>query len=218
MWSRDEQGHEGYKLALAKIQENHTETVYLTLKSDRSGRPQTIITTTNHPFFAVVSEERTVPVALPEGHRYKGAIKNGSWVAAADLRPGERLFDSDGSWSSVVNVRVRDKQLNAYNLTIADFHTYFVKQADNDNAQPVWVHNACGPDINRFIQKSTKDRASDLFEAAQSQFDVLAKGESVGTNGGSIIASSLKGVSQEEIQFAYDLGDLRKQGCHSRWL
>ncbi|TBC90108.1 filamentous hemagglutinin N-terminal domain-containing protein (plasmid) [Rhizobium leguminosarum] len=204
VWSRDEQGHEGYKLALAKIQENHTETVYLTLKSDRSGRPQTIITTTNHPFFAVVSEERTVPVALPEGHRYKGAIKNGSWVAAADLRPGERLFDSDGSWSSVVNVRVRDKQLNAYNLTIADFHTYFVKQADNDNAQPVWVHNACGPDINRFIQKSTKDRASDLFEAAQSQFDVLAKGESVGTNGGSIIASSLKGVSQEEIQFAYD--------------
>lgn len=204
VWSRDEQGHEGYKLALAKIQENHTETVYLTLKSDTSGRPQTIITTTNHPFFAVVSEERTVPVALPEGHRYKGAIKNGSWVAAADLRPCEKLFDSDGSWSSVVNVRVRDKQLNAYNLTIADFHTYFVKQADNDNAQPVWVHNACGPDINRFIQESTKDRASDLFEAAKSQFDVLAKGESVGTNGGSIIASSLKGVSQEEIQFAYD--------------
>ncbi|MBY3366853.1 filamentous hemagglutinin N-terminal domain-containing protein [Rhizobium laguerreae] len=204
VWSRDEQGHEGYKLALAKIRENHTETVYLTLESDRSGRRQTIITTTNHPFFAVVSKERTVAVALPEGHRYKGPINNGSWVAAGDLRPGEKLFDSDGSWSSVVNVRIKDKQLNAYNLTIADFHTYFVKQADNDNAQPVWVHNACGPDINRFIQKSTEDRASDLFEAAQSQFDVLAKGESVGTNGGSIIASSLKGVSQEEIQFAYD--------------
>jgi filamentous hemagglutinin len=66
------------------------------------------------------------------------------------------------------------------------------------------VHNACGPDISRFIQQSTEDRASDVFEAAQSQFDVLAKGASVGANGGSIIASSLKGVSQEEIQFAYD--------------
>jgi len=39
---------------------------------------------------------------------------------------------------------------------------------------------------------------------ALSSFAVLAKGESVGANGGSIIASSLKGVSQEEIQFAYD--------------
>ncbi|WP_245462809.1 polymorphic toxin-type HINT domain-containing protein [Rhizobium leguminosarum] len=38
------------------------------------------------------------------------------------------MFDSDGSWSSVVNVRIKDKQLNAYNLTIADFHTYFVNR------------------------------------------------------------------------------------------
>ncbi|AVA26074.1 hemagglutinin repeat-containing protein [Rhizobium sp. NXC24] len=146
VWSQDEQGHAAYKLTLARITEKHTETLRLTVRSDATGARQTITTTTNHPFFAVLSEGRTVPVSLPEGHLYQGAIKNGAWVAAHDLRPGEKLFNADGGWSSVVNVRVEDKSFDAYNLTIADFHTYFVKQAGNDQAEPVWVHNEClGP-------------------------------------------------------------------------
>ncbi|NKM49390.1 filamentous hemagglutinin N-terminal domain-containing protein [Rhizobium leguminosarum bv. viciae] len=160
VWSRDEQGREGYKLALAKIQERHEQTLYLTVKSDTSGYQQTIITTTNHPFFAVLSEERAIPVALPEGHRYQGPIKNGAWVAARDLRPGERLSDADGSWSSVVNIRVVDRPLDAYNLTIANFHTYFVKQATGDYAEPVWVHNECRVPVSSFEQ--ARNEALDL--------------------------------------------------------
>ncbi|MBB4441964.1 MULTISPECIES: hemagglutinin repeat-containing protein [Rhizobium] len=160
VWSRDEQGREGYKLALAKIQERHEQTLYLTVKSDTSGYQQTIITTTNHPFFAVLSEERAIPVALPEGHRYQGPIKNGAWVAARDLRPGERLSDADGSWSSVANIRVVDRPLDAYNLTIANFHTYFVKQATGDYAEPVWVHNECRVPVSSFEQ--ARNEALDL--------------------------------------------------------
>ncbi|TAU74545.1 hemagglutinin repeat-containing protein [Rhizobium leguminosarum] len=160
VWSRDEQGREGYKLALAKIQERHEQRLYLTVKSDTSGYQQTIITTTNHPFFAVLSEERAIPVALPEGHRYQGPIKNGAWVAARDLRPGERLSDADGSWSSVVNIRVVDRPLDAYNLTIANFHTYFVKQATGDYAEPVWVHNECRVPVSSFEQ--ARNEALDL--------------------------------------------------------
>jgi len=83
------------------------------------------------------------PSALPEGRKYSGPITNGAWVAARDLKPGQRLLDADGSWTDVVEVRTALKPLLAFNLTVADFHTYFVKQADNDNAEPVWVHNAC---------------------------------------------------------------------------
>lgn len=42
-----------------------------------------------------------------------------------------------------IDIPIENKSLEAYNLTVADFHTYFVKQAANDNAAPVWVHNAC---------------------------------------------------------------------------
>lgn len=161
VWSRDEQGREGYKLALAKIQERHQQTLYLTVKSNTSGHQQTIITTTNHPFFAVLSEERAIPVALPEGHRYQGPIKNGAWVAALDLRPGERLFDADGGWSSVVDLRVADRPLDAYNLTIANFHTYFVKQATGDYTEPVWVHNECRVPVSSFEQ--ARNEALDLI-------------------------------------------------------
>ncbi|MDJ1637574.1 hemagglutinin repeat-containing protein [Rhizobium rhizogenes] len=162
VWSRDEEGREGYKLALAKIQEKHAKTLYLTVKSETSGRQQTITTTTNHPFFAVLSEKRTIPAALPEGHRYKGPIKNGAWIAAGDLRSGEKLFDADGSWSSVVNVRIEDKPLDAYNLTIADFHTYFVKQAINEEDQPVWVHNNCFDDLANLYNKNNPLSSLDI--------------------------------------------------------
>ncbi|GLR58825.1 hemagglutinin repeat-containing protein [Rhizobium indigoferae] len=164
VWSRDEQGREGYKLVLAKIREEHAQTAYLTLKSEATGRQQTIITTTNHPFFAVLSGGRAVPVALPEGQFYRGPIKDGAWIAAGDLRSGEKLLDADGSWSSVVDIRVEDKPLNAYNLTIADFHTYFVKQAGNDAQETVWVHNSCLPSVEKAVNSNIDHAANRAVE------------------------------------------------------
>jgi len=51
------------------------------------------------------------------------------------------LLNDDSSWVEVVSSRTLAQPLRAYNLTVKDFHTYFV--AANKNAAPVWVHNEC---------------------------------------------------------------------------
>lgn len=81
---------------------------------------------------------------LLEGHYYQGPIENGCWVDAANLKSGSRLLNDDESWAEVVSVEIENEALKAYNLTIFDYHTYFVKGADNAN--PVWVNNACTVD------------------------------------------------------------------------
>ena len=45
----------------------------------------------------------------------------------------------------MVDVRIEKEPLKAYNLTVNDFHTYFIK-GEAESAQSVWVHNTC--DIN----------------------------------------------------------------------
>ena len=51
------------------------------------------------------------------------------------------MLNDDSSWAEVVSSRTLAQPLRAYNLTVKDFHTYFV--AANKNAAPVWVHNIC---------------------------------------------------------------------------
>jgi hypothetical protein len=76
-----------------------------------------------------------------EGHVYEGPLENGHWVDAADLQAGDRLLNDDGTWAEVIGVEIEAEPLTAFNLTVAEFHTYFV--AANENAAPVWVHNDC---------------------------------------------------------------------------
>ena len=51
------------------------------------------------------------------------------------------MLNDDSSWAEVVSSRTLAQPLRAYNLTVKDFHTYFV--AANKDAAPVWVHNWC---------------------------------------------------------------------------
>ncbi|TAZ60313.1 filamentous hemagglutinin N-terminal domain-containing protein [Rhizobium leguminosarum] len=142
VWSRDEQGHEGYKLVQKRFLDKHPETVYLMLQSENGRVKQTIITTLLHRVFAVLPEgaSKAAQIAI-DGEFYSGPIHNGVWIAVKDLKPGDRMLNDDESWSDVVSVRIEAKPLDAYNLTVADFHTYFVKQAANRDAKSVWVHN-----------------------------------------------------------------------------
>ena len=73
---------------------------------------------------------------------------DGYWVDAADLLTGDRLLNDDGSWAEVVSSEVIPEPLQAYNLTVESWHTYFV--AANEDAAPVWVHNDCFPDLTEF--------------------------------------------------------------------
>ncbi|MGL4424338.1 MAG: polymorphic toxin-type HINT domain-containing protein, partial [Gemmataceae bacterium] len=83
---------------------------------------QLILTTGEHPFF-----------------------RDGEWVAAQDLRVGDRLLCQDGSTITVEGNRPTDSWQPVYNLRIADWHTYFV---GNDGwGFSVWAHNICWGDV-----------------------------------------------------------------------
>ena len=152
VWSRNEEtGETEWKLVELKTSKVYDDTVSITIRDIETGQEQTIVSNRIHPFFAQIPDQE-MPIVMAatgtdgalessEGHRYRGKIENGYWIDAANLKPGYRLLNPDEGWGEVVSVRIEKKLLEAYNLTVKDFNTYFV--AANDNAKPVWVHNSC---------------------------------------------------------------------------
>ncbi|MCP5205943.1 MAG: hypothetical protein H7A01_01950 [Hahellaceae bacterium] len=141
VWSRDEaSGQVGYKSVLAQYSNPYEETVSVTVQNSESGKIQTIVSNQIHPYF-VQLPQRAIAVSSSEGHVYQGEITNGAWVDAANLKAGFRLLNDSSTWAEVVSVKIELKPLQAFNLTVSDFHTYFV--AANDEADAVWVHNRC---------------------------------------------------------------------------
>ncbi|HFC8523342.1 TPA: polymorphic toxin-type HINT domain-containing protein [Neisseria subflava] len=55
-----------------------------------------------------------------------------------------KVSDGIGKTQTVRNIIVKPTPLKAYNLTVADWHTYFVK-GDKAETEGVWVHNDCPP-------------------------------------------------------------------------
>ncbi|MEU9143988.1 polymorphic toxin-type HINT domain-containing protein [Streptomyces sp. NPDC048349] len=92
----------------------------LTLTDDASprGPPVAITSTSHHPYW---SETR---------HQ---------WTDAGDLTPGEQLRQPDGTTLTVQTTRDYPYAVTTHNLTVDDFHTYYVLAG----ATPVLVHN-CG--------------------------------------------------------------------------
>ena len=64
----------------------------------------------------------------------------GTYVNAIDLRVGDQLLEPDGQRVTVESLAVRQADLTAYNLTVADEHTYYVEAGST----PVLVHNDGG--------------------------------------------------------------------------
>ncbi|HEZ4659848.1 TPA: HINT domain-containing protein [Neisseria meningitidis] len=119
--SKDEaSGKTGYKPVIARYGNPYQETVYIEV-SDGIGNNQTLISNRIHPFYS-----------------------GGKWIKAEDLKAGSRLFAESGKTQTVRNIIVKPKPLKAYNLTVADWHTYFVK-GNQAETEGVWVHNACPP-------------------------------------------------------------------------
>lgn len=137
VYSLDEvSGKYSYKQVLAQYYNPYKETVYLTIKN-QTGTEQTIVSNKIHPFFTIPREI----TFSSEGHIYKGAIAGGQWVDAANLQEGNRLLDSNNKWQEVVSVIIKPESLRAYNLTVDQTHTYFIKGLENSDG--VWVHNVC---------------------------------------------------------------------------
>ena len=121
VFAKDEaSGETGYKPVTARYGNPYQETVYIEV-SDGLGKIQTLVSNRIHPFYS-----------------------GGKWIKAEDLKAGSRLFAENGAEQTVQSVTVKQEPLQAYNLTVADWHTYFVK-GDKAETEGVWVHNACPP-------------------------------------------------------------------------
>ena len=119
VFAKDEaSGETGYKPVTARYGNPYQETVYIEV-SDGLGKIQTLVSNRIHPFYS-----------------------GGKWVKAEDLKTGSRLFAENGAEPTVQSVTVKPEPLQAYNLTVADWHTYFVK-GDKAETEGVWVHNDC---------------------------------------------------------------------------
>ncbi|MFT3969193.1 MAG: polymorphic toxin-type HINT domain-containing protein [Micropruina sp.] len=60
-----------------------------------------------------------------------------AWVDAISLHPGDTVLTAQGATLTVRHTRITTRTLTAYNLTVADLHTYHVTNSD------ILVHN-CG--------------------------------------------------------------------------
>ena len=84
---------------------------------DNSCRHQVIESTYNHPFW----------------------VEGKGWTFVKDLKPGDLLVQSDGNTLKIDSIELEHKHATVYNMTVDDFHTYFVSDLG------IWVHNtSCG--------------------------------------------------------------------------
>jgi hypothetical protein len=155
VWSRNPaNGDMAWQSVQAQYSNPYDETVSVTMRDVETGVEQTIVSNRIHPYF--VQTTRAVANSS-EGHVYTGPLENGHWVDAAQLQAGDRLLNDDGTWAEVVSVEIEAEPLTAFNLTVAEFHTYFV--AANENAAPVWVHNDCFDQVNFNVNRLPQERA-----------------------------------------------------------
>lgn len=146
VWARDElTGTVGWQDVLAQYSNRYEETVHVTAL-DSNGKSQTIKSNRIHPYFARIAAAAILTsagatTAASEGHIYSGDIAGGAWVDAQHLKVGDDLLDTNRQWQRVVSVVIENQPLDAYNLTVKEYSTFFV--AGTQRADAVWVHNTC---------------------------------------------------------------------------
>ena len=132
-------GEISYKTVTAQYSNPYAQTVHIRI-SDANGKTQILMTNTIHPFYA-----------------------NGKWIPSGSLKTGDVLLDENGAAQTVQSVETKAEELTAYNLTVADFHTYFVKGVGS-GTDAVWVHNECAVPLQTGNNKITKATANRLNE------------------------------------------------------
>lgn len=103
----DTTGQKAYKEVTATF--NHeTDEIYKIYVGN-----QVIESTYNHPFW----------------------VEGKGWQYVKDLKVGDLLVQSDGNTLRIDNIKLLHKQVRVYNMTVDDFHTFFVSDLS------IWVHN-----------------------------------------------------------------------------
>ncbi|MBT2398755.1 polymorphic toxin-type HINT domain-containing protein [Streptomyces sp. ISL-100] len=81
--------------------------------------------------------EETASVTATDGHPF-WVPELGEWLDAVDLRAGQQLRTNSGTNVEIAAVEHWAQRATVYNLTVADFHTYYV----GIGGQDILVHNA----------------------------------------------------------------------------
>lgn len=146
VWSMDDNtGAAGWKSVLAHTSDVYPETVHISIRDPETNLVQVIRSNRIHPFFAQRSPtDPTLTSASAAGHDdQNNPLTMGIWTEAQHLAPGSLTLSYNG-WDVVEKVEIQNDALEAYNLTVKEFHTYFVVESDQDNG--IWVHNNCPRD------------------------------------------------------------------------
>jgi hypothetical protein len=173
-------GEVDYQPVLARYANDYEEQVRIEIQDLETGALQTIVSNRIHPFFAQRTEQDALfHTVSSEGHEYRGPIPRGAWVDADDLKPGWRLLQHDGGWSSVLSVEIQETPFTAFNISVESFHTYFVRGAEGiPSSDPLWVHNNydCTRDLwksGRFESKNSRVLKGG-WQRAQNEFLKIA--------------------------------------------
>ncbi|MEM7621457.1 MAG: polymorphic toxin-type HINT domain-containing protein [Pseudomonadota bacterium] len=165
VWARDEYtGKMKYKSVLDAYSSRYHKTVTVRIRDLQSDTYQTIISNTVHPFYVSMVQPGLRLVANG-GVANTGTNDTGEWIEAQYLQAGHHLLNADESWSEVVSVEIAKQDLQAYNLHVDQFHTFYVRGADNDNAPGVWVHNTCFGDLRRHAAKHGDELGTNSTDA-----------------------------------------------------
>lgn len=108
--------------------------------------------TTNAKVIDLAIEGLDKPIGTTASHPFWSLDRKG-WVAASDLKPGEKLRTQDGS-ATVKSITPRPGTETVYNIEVHKDHTYFVSDAK------LWVHNACTPRGRVLSPHYVNDRAA----------------------------------------------------------
>jgi RHS repeat-associated protein len=83
------------------------------------------------------------------------------WLTTAELKPSTLLWRETGMGARVIAVANTGEVKPAYNLEVADYHTYFVGK------EKLWVHNACDPELAQELAKQAARGSSEARRIMQ---------------------------------------------------
>ncbi|GHH77129.1 polymorphic toxin-type HINT domain-containing protein [Promicromonospora soli] len=126
----------GSRLVTAHITGSGEKTLVSVTIRDADGDKQKVVATDGHPFWNPVKS---------------------MWVDAIDLRSGDWLKTSAGTWAQVADVDVEHKRAVVHNLTVDRDHTYYVGAGETQ----VLVHNS-NTNCNSLTREQAEDVASYL--------------------------------------------------------
>ncbi|GAB2476264.1 hypothetical protein GCM10027063_16500 [Promicromonospora xylanilytica] len=187
----------GGRLVTAHITGSGEKTLVTVTIQDDDGDKQKIVATDEHPFWN--PEKRT-------------------WVDAIDLKSGDWLKTSAGTWEQVADIEVERKHAVVHNVTVNRDHSYYVAAAEDAGA--VLVHNDACPvtgnshgdlgeaaELDRLVNDGYTDIASEVTllapDGTRFRADFVArdphgvlKAIEVKTNGGGLTPNQAVGYPQ----------------------